>query len=96
MPVEEKFLVSSWLTPVTLVCQWMSLFVTFCVPSKLRLCILLPLFHPDYLLQNRRMSEADARNKFRQIVLAVDYCHQRGIVHRDLKVCVVPDHLPKP
>jgi serine/threonine protein kinase len=32
------------------------------------------------------MAEADARSKFRQIVLAVDYCHQKGIVHRDLKV----------
>ena len=31
------------------------------------------------------MSEALARRKFWQIVLAVDYCHQRRIVHRDLK-----------
>jgi serine/threonine protein kinase len=32
------------------------------------------------------MSEAIARRKFWQIVDAVDYCHQRHIVHRDLKV----------
>ena len=32
------------------------------------------------------MQESEARKKFRQIVNAVDYCHTRGIVHRDLKV----------
>ena len=32
------------------------------------------------------MTEPEARKKFRQIVLAVDYCHNKGIVHRDLKV----------
>lgn len=31
------------------------------------------------------MSEEEARQKFRQIVLAVDYCHQKRVVHRDLK-----------
>lgn len=31
------------------------------------------------------MSENDARCKFRQIVEAVHYCHQKNIVHRDLK-----------
>lgn len=32
------------------------------------------------------MNEKDARCKFRQIVSAVQYCHQKMIVHRDLKV----------
>ncbi len=31
------------------------------------------------------MSEPLARRKFWQIVRAVEYCHRRGIVHRDLK-----------
>jgi len=31
------------------------------------------------------MSEEEARQKFRQIVLAVEYCHQKRVVHRDLK-----------
>nr|CAH8870366.1 unnamed protein product [Trichobilharzia regenti] len=31
------------------------------------------------------MNEKDARCKFRQIVSAVQYCHQKMIVHRDLK-----------
>lgn len=32
------------------------------------------------------MSERAARQKFWQILSAVEYCHNRGIVHRDLKV----------
>lgn len=40
----------------------------------------------EYLIQHRRMQEKEAKKKFCQIVLAVDYCHQQGIVHRDLKV----------
>lgn len=40
----------------------------------------------EYLIANGRMAESDARKKFRQIILAVDYCHKKGIVHRDLKV----------
>uniref|UniRef100_A0A8C3J9L1 Microtubule affinity regulating kinase 2 n=1 Tax=Calidris pygmaea TaxID=425635 RepID=A0A8C3J9L1_9CHAR len=40
----------------------------------------------DYLVAHGRMKEKEARAKFRQIVSAVQYCHQKFIVHRDLKV----------
>ncbi|XP_063452479.1 MAP/microtubule affinity-regulating kinase 3 isoform X18 [Pan paniscus] len=39
----------------------------------------------DYLVAHGRMKEKEARSKFRQIVSAVQYCHQKRIVHRDLK-----------
>ncbi|XP_039597992.1 MAP/microtubule affinity-regulating kinase 3a isoform X6 [Polypterus senegalus] len=39
----------------------------------------------DYLVAHGRMKEKEARSKFRQIVSAVQYCHQKYIVHRDLK-----------
>jgi len=31
------------------------------------------------------MAEKEARRKFKQIVAAVNFCHCRNIVHRDLK-----------
>ncbi|XP_059139873.1 serine/threonine-protein kinase SIK2-like [Physella acuta] len=39
----------------------------------------------DYIAQYGRMPEQDARKKFWQILSAVEYCHNRRIVHRDLK-----------
>ncbi|CDS37047.1 serine:threonine protein kinase MARK2 [Echinococcus multilocularis] len=39
----------------------------------------------DYLVTHGKMKEKDARIKFRQIVSAVQYCHAKNIVHRDLK-----------
>lgn len=39
----------------------------------------------DYLVAHGRMKEKEARAKFRQIVSAVQYCHQKQIIHRDLK-----------
>lgn len=39
----------------------------------------------DYLVAHGRMKEKEARAKFRQIVSAVQYCHQKKIIHRDLK-----------
>lgn len=46
------------------------------------------LFCLDHLVANGRMPEKEARKKFRQIVSAIEYCHKRRIVHRDLKVCL--------
>lgn len=39
----------------------------------------------DYLAKHGRLSELEARRKFWQILSAVEYCHNRSIVHRDLK-----------
>lgn len=39
----------------------------------------------DYLVAHGRMREKEARAKFRQIVSAVQYCHQKQVIHRDLK-----------
>lgn len=40
----------------------------------------------DYIARYGRMAEQAARRKFWQILSAVEYCHERRIVHRDLKV----------
>ncbi|XP_061730197.1 NUAK family SNF1-like kinase 2 [Nerophis ophidion] len=40
----------------------------------------------DYICDRRTISERESRHFFRQIVSAVHYCHQNGIVHRDLKL----------
>ncbi|XP_026514583.1 MAP/microtubule affinity-regulating kinase 4 [Terrapene carolina triunguis] len=50
----------------------------------------------DYLVSHGRMKEKEARAKFRQIVSAVHYCHQKNIVHRDLKVSHPTRVLPLP
>ncbi|XP_046382873.1 uncharacterized protein LOC124153627 [Ischnura elegans] len=39
----------------------------------------------DYIARYGRMSESAARLKFWQILSAVEYCHNRRVVHRDLK-----------
>lgn len=39
----------------------------------------------DHLVAHGRMSEREARTKFRQMLAAIAYCHNRNVVHRDLK-----------
>lgn len=43
------------------------------------------LLPSDYLTSNGHLSENEARQKFWQILSAVEYCHNHHIVHRDLK-----------
>lgn len=42
--------------------------------------------YSDYIAKYGRLSERAARHKFWQILSAVEFCHNKGIVHRDLKV----------
>jgi 5'-AMP-activated protein kinase catalytic alpha subunit len=40
----------------------------------------------DNQATNGRLKEDEARKYFQQLINAVDYCHSRGVYHRDLKV----------
>lgn len=39
-----------------------------------------------YQAAKGRLKEDEARKYFQQLINAVDYCHSRGVYHRDLKV----------
>lgn len=36
--------------------------------------------------KRRRVSEAQARKYFQQLIDGIDFCHSKGVYHRDLKV----------
>jgi len=40
----------------------------------------------DRVLTNGRMCEDEARYFFQQLISGVDYCHSKGVAHRDLKL----------
>ncbi|KAK4792460.1 hypothetical protein SAY86_022895 [Trapa natans] len=40
----------------------------------------------DRIVNHGRMREDEARSYFQQLIHAVDYCHSRGVYHRDLKL----------
>ena len=39
----------------------------------------------DFVARRGRLSENDARTMFQQLILAVDYCHRKGVASRDIK-----------
>jgi serine/threonine protein kinase len=40
----------------------------------------------DKIIRHGRLNEADARRYFQQLIDGVDFCHSKGVYHRDLKV----------
>lgn len=42
------------------------------------------------ILKEGKLEESVARRHFQQLVDGVEYCHRRGVCHRDLKVCSHP------
>ena len=47
----------------------------------------------DYIVAHGRVDEVRSRQFFHEICSAVEHCHTKGIVHRDIKVSVHIPHL---
>lgn len=39
----------------------------------------------DYIVANKKVKDPEAKDFFRQVLSAVDYCHKNAVIHRDLK-----------
>jgi len=39
----------------------------------------------DYIVEHKRINEADAARMFHQLIAGIEYIHKIGVVHRDLK-----------
>lgn len=39
----------------------------------------------EILVKHSRLKEDDAARKFSQMVQGMHYCHEKGVVHRDIK-----------
>ncbi|ESQ42639.1 hypothetical protein EUTSA_v10013669mg [Eutrema salsugineum] len=58
------------------------------IGTKTKICIVMEYVAGGQLsdkLGRHKMKESDARKLFQQLIDAVDYCHNRGVYHRDLK-----------
>jgi len=59
------------------------------IHHKQKLYIVMDYIHGTdlmaYIQANNGLSEKEAQRCFRQIVSALDYCHQHGVIHRDVK-----------
>lgn len=67
--------------------------------AVVELCANGPIMEVGMGQQVEPLSEEDARNYFRQIVLAIEYLHYNGIIHRDIKpeniLKMADDHIIK-
>ena len=50
----------------------------------------------DRIVEKGSYTEKDAAYLIRQVLMAVDYMHEKGVVHRDLKVSASGTHPSQP